>query len=386
LSTPQRETRRTPPRRPVAPARPRDPREGIPNSLVARAAKRASAGRRVQRVLDEDFEHGGVGTQEEIDACKEFARIVNGIVDQAHADLLAGKVAGWEGAKIGTFLNLLARDSRMAITHAANAIEERVYYQMRKASLPLKWVPQFDEAMGGASFPDIVIHLGKSKKRALIDITSDRRHILGKAGAWTTSVNYIYVAEAWFPPVLLEHMAAIKKNVEEGGVGPEQVKAMLENAEKERLAKQAAIEKRKRDARAIRNKYSSLAAFIRVEHGGNRTAAIKWLRANGIAGGKGAPSKPRKGIGIESKKMKRRQALKARQALLTVEEILAQKERRKRRAIELKEEREAAKMVEGEEEELEDDIVAEEEEEELPEEDDAVLVGGEESEEEMGGM
>ena len=93
---------------------------------------------------------------------------------------MSGDVSDWEGAKI-TFLRLLRAENPMALVHAGNAIEERVYALMVQTDMPFDWTPQFAEAMGGSSSPDIVVNL-PSGKSGLIDVTSDRGRILGKAG------------------------------------------------------------------------------------------------------------------------------------------------------------------------------------------------------------
>jgi hypothetical protein len=196
----------------------------------------------LSRALDTDFVHAGEPTKEEKRVCDEFGKIVSGFVDSAHLDLLAGRVKGWEGAKITAFLKLLMAGHRSAVVHAGNVIEERVYALMKDAKLPASWTPQFSVGMGGASRPDIVINLD-SGREGLIDITSQRAHILGKAGAWTTSQNYVYVAEAWFPSILADHLPHITKAIKKGGIGDKELAAMQAS-----VAEQRKNRKEQRDA------------------------------------------------------------------------------------------------------------------------------------------
>jgi hypothetical protein len=148
----------------------------------------------VQRLLDyENFKKGALSTKEG-NQCHEFALIVSKFVDEAHADLLAGKVKGWKGQKIATFLDLLTQGKPAALVHVGNVIEERVYALMDQKEMPLPWTKQHHEAMGAVSRPDIIVRL-PSGKDGLIDITSDRFRILGKGGGWPGE-SHVYVAEA----------------------------------------------------------------------------------------------------------------------------------------------------------------------------------------------
>jgi hypothetical protein len=315
-------------------------------SVRGRAARVAAPPALLQRKLDDDFKHGGVPTDLELAACQKFATIVSDLVDQAHLDLLAGKVADWRGAKITAFLGLLGRGSPAALVHVGNAIEERVYALMKKTAFDLDWVPQFDEAMGGSSFPDIVVHLD-SLKRGLIDITSDRGHVLGKGGSWTTSTNYVYVAEVWFPSVFAEHLPDVAANVKAGGVGQAHVAKMVRKVEREREARRAAHAKKLSDARERRNEYTSYTAFVREEFDGDKTAADAWMRDNGLGNTKGVGRRAKRRAPDYAQKARRRRAAQsAKRAKMTTEELAAEKLRKSKRAEELKKDRKRVKRRE----------------------------------------
>jgi hypothetical protein len=246
----------------------------------------------VQRQLDDEFPHGGQPNAAELRIAKAFAKIVSDLVDAAHADLMAGRLSEWKGAKIATFLSLLKRGSPMAVTHAGNAIEERVYALMTDAALPCEWTPQFAEAMGGASKPDIVAHVS-DEHDALIDVTSDRFHILGKAGGWTTSERYVYVAEAFFPSVVTDHLPHILKALDEGGIDDKAVRKLQKQVELERKQRAKARERKHKEARTLYSRYKSVQAFADGEFDGDRTEAEQWMRDNGLGSMKGV--KKRKG-------------------------------------------------------------------------------------------
>jgi hypothetical protein len=275
-------------------------------------------------VLDDaSFKAQGVPSPKELAACKAFATKVSELVDQAHRDLLRGAVNGWSGAKIANFLLLLLRDSDAALPHAGNAIEERVYALMRNTNMGLPWVAQFAEAMGAASKPDIVVHL-PSGKQALIDVTSDRGHILGKAGGWTTSDHYVYLAEAWFPSVTKPHLPIIKAALGTGGITVEQAQKLREAADDARAKEAAEFLEGQASERARLNQYPSFTAYARAEHGGNKTAASKHLRHWGIrVKGMTNPKGPRKPSEYTKKRQKKKQReLKAKLKKQSVEEIL----------------------------------------------------------------
>lgn len=345
------------------------PADALAGRLAAAVQRRAAAVEAplLQRTLDEDFPHGGTPRKGEIELCHAFAEKVSAIVDQVYLDLVAGNVKGWKGAKIGTFLKLLLNERPAALVHFGNAIEERVYAVMRATDLGETWEAQFDANMGGASFPDVVVHL-KSGARGLIDVTSDRRHILGKAGAWCTSVNYIYVAEAWFPSVYKEHLGPIAKNVRAGGVDTALVEQMLDEADEARAARLEARELALAEAREERNQYGSYTEFVREKFGGKKGLADAWMRANGLGNAKGvAPRKKRRGLEWDQKAKKRRVAVKSRLATMTPEEKKAADKRQRRAAEERKQHkareeqyakrRLAALDVESEEEDEDVDIV-----------------------------
>ena len=240
----------------------------------------------IQRLLDEDFGHGGESTKEEFEACKAFARRVSAFVDQAYEELTTGNVKEWTGSKIATFLEMVLNDHKSAKTHAANAIEERVYALMKATDMGLKWVPQYAEAMGGVSKPDIVIHL-PSRKCALIDITSERGHILRKSGGWTTNPAYIYVAEAFFRPIRAHHMSGIKAAIEEGGVTVQQARKLRRQADLVKLAERQVKIGLRDSVREVLNSYPSfskyaMAEFSSLPKGSRLTAATKHLRTHGI--------------------------------------------------------------------------------------------------------
>jgi hypothetical protein len=320
---------------PAGPAGPgRSPARADPlaGALRGAVARRAGAAPVVQRKLDEDFAHGGTPKKGETAACHAFAKKVSAIVDEVYLDLVSGNVAAWKGAKIATFLRLLLAEKRAALVHVGNAIEERVYAVMKARDLGEEWVAQFDANMGGASFPDVVVHLG-SGARGLIDVTSDRGHILRKAGGWCTSVHYIYVAEAWFPSVFLEHLDTIRENVVAGGVDSKQVEKLITEANTARSARQAERERVLREAREEYAQYSSYAAFVREAFEGNRGEANAWMRAHGMGGYKGvATRRSRRTMTYEQKARKRKQAEKVRRAKQTPEERRAEEKRKKRMA------------------------------------------------------
>ncbi len=260
----------------------------------------------IQRKLDEDFKHGGVPTPDELAKCKAFAHRVSDIVDQAYDELLTGKIGEWKGEKITTFLTLLRRGSPMALPHVGNAVEERVYELMKKADLGLPWTPQFAEAMGGASKPDIVINLD-SGHEALIDVTSDRGHILRKVGGWTTSERYVYVAEAYFPSVTAGDLPNIKTAIKEGGIGKKEARALKQAADEERERKVKARQEEVAEAREFYNQYSSFAEFTREEFGGSKAEAADYLREYGLGSLKGVPKLKGKRKASEDTLKQRRQ-------------------------------------------------------------------------------
>jgi hypothetical protein len=230
----------------------------------------------------DEFPHKGIPTEAELALCKDFAKLVASCVDDAYTDLLAGNVASWKGARIATFLGLLERESGAAVVHAGNAIEERVYALLAERDPGVvRWTPQHSEAMGGASRPDIVINLSETRE-ALIDITSERGHILRKAGNWTGSERYVYVAEAYFPPVQKQHMEIIRKGVKDGGLRPEDVERMRAAADAERRAQEEAKALAQKAARDEFNRYGNFSAYVSKKFGGDRNAALKELRSHGL--------------------------------------------------------------------------------------------------------
>jgi hypothetical protein len=247
-------------------------------ATAALTARRPS----LQRELDPNFKAAGTTTAKEMGQCKAFAQKVSDLVDNAYDELLTGNVKHWKGSKIATFLSLLDRTSPYALPWAGNAIEERVYALMAATDMGLKWVPQFAEGMGSASKPDIVVEL-PSGKTALIDITSDRFHIEGKAGGWLTSDSYVYLAEAWFPSVLAEHLTVIRKGVSQNGITKEHAKKLLADAEELRAAKQAEFKKGQAEARKELRAAGSFANYVRTVWGNDRTAASRFLQEWGIA-------------------------------------------------------------------------------------------------------
>lgn len=309
-------------------------------AVVQRRAAACAAAPVLQRRLDEDFPHGGTPGKGETAACHAFAEKVSTIVDDVHADLMSGNVSDWKGAKIGTFLRLLLAEHPVALVHANNAIEERVYAVMSQTDLgPLRWVAQFDANMGGASFPDIVVHL-PSGKRGLIDITSDRYHIHRKAGGWCTSVHYVYVAEVWFPSIYIEHLPKMRENVEAGGVDASIVEEMLEEADTARAERKAARDELVQAAREEYAEYASFAAMVREKFDGDRTEATAWMREHGLGTAKGvARRKSRKSMDYAQKAKKRKTAERVRRAKQTAEERDEELKRKKRRAEELKRQR-----------------------------------------------
>lgn len=253
------------------------------------AGLEAAAEPTIRRLLDEDFEHGGTPGPDETSQCSTFAQQVSTYVDQAYNELISGNLAAWKGAKAATFIDMVLRGSSVAHTHAANAIEERVYALMPKGKMSgLTWVPQFAEAMGAASKPDIVIHL-PSGKQALVDITSDRGHILGKAGGWTTSELYVYVAEAYFPSITKADIPNIKAALQRGGIGEDEARALKRDADEQRKDRR---DKKRADTAEVRTLYNTFSSFENfaqtcdhfkhLPQSQRHTAATVFLRKHGI--------------------------------------------------------------------------------------------------------
>ncbi|MFZ3003972.1 MAG: DUF4157 domain-containing protein [Undibacterium umbellatum] len=267
----------------------------------------------IQRQLDEDFNAAGTTSKKNLKACEDFAKIVSDLVDQAYDELMAGKIKDWTGAKIAAFLDLLDRNSIMAVTHVGNAMEERVYALMDETDLPLKWTKQRSDDMGGTSYPDIVLNLD-DEKEGLIDITSDRGHVLGKSGGWTTSERYVYVAEAYFDSVTMEDLPNIKNAIKEGGITKKHAKKLKKEADRQRQLKLLARQQQIDEARELYNQYSSFSAFVIEEFSGNRTKAGQYMRRNGLGNLKGVPKlKGRRKLSDEGKKKRKKIAMKEKQ-------------------------------------------------------------------------
>lgn len=265
----------------------------------------------IRRLLDEDFEHGGKPGPGETDQCNAFAKQVSTYVDQAYNELISGNLGAWKGAKAATFIGMVLRGSSVAHTHAANAIEERVYALMPQDKMAgLTWVPQFAEAMGSASKPDIVIHL-PSGKQALVDITSDRGHILGKAGGWTTSELYVYVAEAYFPSITKSDIPNIKTAIQRGGIGLAEARVLKVDADEQRQDRLRKKRAETEEVRELYNTYDSFADFAstcdlfsHLTAGQRPTAATEFLRKHGIVvRGMRSRKGPRKPSPLTKKKM-----------------------------------------------------------------------------------
>lgn len=268
----------------------------------------------IQRQLDEDFDAAGTTSKKNLKACQDFAKIVSDLVDQAYDELMAGKIKDWTGAKIATFLDLLERNSNMAVTHAGNAMEERVYALMNKTKLPLDWTKQRSDDMGSVSYPDIVLNLNDGKE-GLIDITSDRGHILGKSGGWTTSERYVYVAEAYFESITKEDLPNIKNAIEEGGITKKHAKKLKKEAERQRLRKLLDRQQQIDEARELYNQYSSFSEFVIEEFSGDRTEAGQYMRSNGLGNLKGVPKlKGKRKLSEEGKKKRKKIAMKEKKA------------------------------------------------------------------------
>jgi hypothetical protein len=269
----------------------------------------------IQRLLDyESFRPKGTTSVENMTKIQDFAKTIGTIVDNTYAELMAGRVKGWTGAKLAVFIDLVNRGHPMAVTHAANVVEERVYAIMKKTPLPLKYKEQFSEKMGGASKPDIVIHVPDGKE-ALIDITSDRFHILRKAGAWESSDHYVYLAEAYFPPITSDDVAIIKEAMEKGGIDPRLALTLKMEADALRLAKMAGRQAAATDLRAEVWQAGSFAKWALASRLTKSQAAEK-LREYGIEM-KGMPRR-RKGpkeLSVEGKKKRQQNALKKRKEL-----------------------------------------------------------------------
>ncbi|MGH3767871.1 MAG: hypothetical protein ACRDS0_02815 [Pseudonocardiaceae bacterium] len=275
----------------------------------------------LQLLLDDDFKPKGTTTPENLEKLRAFATTVSNLVDSVYADLLSGNVNGWTGAKIAAFTLLLQRGHPIARIHAGNVVEERVYFLMRNMTFEFDWTEQFSEAMGGASKPDIVVHVRPKggafegpAREGLIDVTSDRGHILAKAGGWTTSDRYVYLAEAYFPSVTKEDTAIIKRAFEAGGIDHEAAQKL--KAEAGRARAEAAVAKKAVNDRVRKqfNQYNSFGAWY--EHEGNKhgskSDAAKFLREHGFSYVKGAPPAPKgpRGLSDEGKKKRLQAAVK----------------------------------------------------------------------------
>jgi hypothetical protein len=282
---------------------------GLGNHQVAQLLGR----RTLSRELDV-YTPKGVGSAEDLALCEEFATIVSELVDGAHDDLVAGRVSKWKGAKLAAFLHLLNNGNRMAVTHAGNVIEERVYYLMRNRTLPAPWTPQFTEGMGGASRPDIVINL-TSGHIGLVDVTSERGHILAKAGGWLTSSKYIYVAEAWFPSITADHLPRIRKAIAKGGITDEALEAMQEEVAQERQARAAERQASTDEARELFRESGNMSQFALDHFDGSKAEASKWLRVRGVSVKGMSTRRPKRGLTLDQKRKKRRQAVKKRREL-----------------------------------------------------------------------
>lgn len=284
--------------------------------LAGNAAVSGLLGKRpAQRKLDDDFRRGGTPTEAELAACKTFAGKVSDFVDEAHRQLMAGDIANWEGDKVTTFVKLLRQGKSTVLPWAGNAIEERVYALMRATDMGLPWVPQFAEGMGGASKPDIVVTVSTDPlKEALIDVTSARYHILAKAGGWTTSSRYVYVAEAWFDRVQARHLPTILAGVEAGGLDAAEVTRRIAEADAEHARKMALRAAERAAARKEYKLYGTVARLAERKFGGNGKAAVAWMRAHGLSAAKGVPKlRGKKKPSPETKAMMKRRAAKARE-------------------------------------------------------------------------
>lgn len=239
--------------------------------------------------------------------CHTFAVKVSDLVDEAYEELITGKVGAWKGAKAATFFRLLLEQHPIAVTWVANAMEERVYALMKATDMGLKWKPQFVEGMGGASRPDVVVHLD-SGKFALIDITSDRFHILGKSGGWETSQDYVYLAEAWFPSVTVGDLPNIRAAIKKGGIGLDEAEHLRAEADEERHRKLRKLQKQRTKIRDDLNEAGSFKAYVDEHWEGDTTAASQYLQTWGIVV-KGA--RRRKGRRKESVEAKRKRQQKA---------------------------------------------------------------------------
>jgi hypothetical protein len=250
--------------------------------------------------------------------CRTFAKKVSDFVDQAYDELITGNVGAWKGAKAATFLNMVLKGHSAAKTHAANAIEERVYALMNATAMGLPWVPQHTDGMGSASRPDIVIHLGVGRE-ALIDITSERGHILRKAGAWTTSARYVYVAEAYFDPIREGDIPNIKDAMVKGGIDSVQARLLKRLADEEREDKLRAKAQASAEVREEFNEWGSFARyasecprFDKYPVGSRPTAAMLFLRKHGIIVKGMRRLKGRRKPSLETMKMRKTAARKVR--------------------------------------------------------------------------
>ena len=241
----------------------------------------------IQRFLDSKYDPAGQTSNDKHAQCADFARIVSKLVDQAYAELLTGSIADWKGAKIATFLDLLYRDSPVAKTHAANAIEERVYALMKERVMPLPWTPQISDAMGSVSRPDIVVEVARNAfglvtQEALIDITSERGHILRKAGGWFTSTRYVYIAEAYFDSITTADVANIKKAIACNGISLDDARRLKEESDARREELKQETAKKTLFARAMFNKAGNFSTFAKKHFAGKKSHASKFLLLNHV--------------------------------------------------------------------------------------------------------
>lgn len=294
---------------------PSTPRPLTPAVTLSMSPSSIQANPLVQRQLDKDFPHGGIPKGNDTQRCHDFAQKVSNLVDQAYGELISGNVKDWSGAKFATFTKMLMTDDPYTVPHVGNTVEERVYALMEAQNMGLKWTAQRTEGMGGVSRPDIVINLA-SDREALIDITSDRKHILRKAGGWTTSNRYVYVAEAWFPSITADDLPNIKAAFQQGGIDLNQALEAKRQADLLRQQKLATRQQELSQARELFNQYPSTAAFIREYFKGNRQKCFTWMRANGLGNAKGVPKlKGKRKLSLESKQAMKRKANQAKQRI-----------------------------------------------------------------------
>ncbi|MBE2320591.1 hypothetical protein DVA67_031820 [Solirubrobacter sp. CPCC 204708] len=260
-------------------------------------------------------------TPDELATCRRCAAILDGLTQQARAELINGEVRDWVGDKFNTFMKFIAAGKdNLAVLWAANAIEERVYALLKTTKLPCDWKPQRAESMGSASKPDIVLLFADSKV-GLIDVTSDAGHILRKAGNWVGGAKHIYAAEVLFAKIDLPHLSVIKQAL--GKTGRISIRIRVKKAGAIQKERKQQRDKDAARARRLWNTYGSVEKIAASESEfANAGEVRKFLRSVNFTA-KGFKGKTRKALGgmdrIAQDEAKRKRARKARERRREIE-------------------------------------------------------------------